>query len=108
MDKEATAPPASIPAAPVATALDSRIDAMFLRDRIAAGVLIVALWLTVLFVMLEMRRYFPKGPIEIVCWIGAAVLLIFNSASLFAMIRHYAEDKRHIYGVDIRHLDAGR
>lgn len=88
--------------------LDARIDAMFVRDRIAASILVVALWLIVFFVMLAMRPFFPKGPVEVVCWVSAAILLVFNSASIFAMIRHYARDKRHIYGVDIRHLDAGR
>jgi len=28
-------------------------------------------------------------------------------ASIFAMFRHYAKDKAHIYSVDIRHLDVG-
>ena len=68
----------------------------------------MALWITVFFVMLAMRPFMPKGIVEIVCWIGAILLLVFNSASIVAMIRHYAADKRHIYGVDIRHLDAGR
>jgi len=36
------------------------------------------------------------------------LLLLFNTASITAMIRHYGNDKEHIYGVDIRHLDAGR
>jgi hypothetical protein len=36
------------------------------------------------------------------------VLLLFNTASIVAMTRHYAADKDHIYGIDIKHLDAGR
>lgn len=87
---------------------EARMEAMFKRDCIAAGLLVVALWIIVSFVMLAMRPFMPGGAVEIVCWIGAALLLLFNSASIFAMIRHYSEDKRHIYGVDIRHLDAGR
>jgi hypothetical protein len=46
--------------------------------------------------------------IEIVCWIAAFILVLFNTASITAMIRHYRNDKQHIYSVDIRHLDAGR
>ena len=49
-----------------------------------------------------------RRSIEIVCWIAAIVLLLFNTASIAAMVRHYAHDKEHIYGVDIKHLDAGR
>ena len=89
-------------------ALTRRIEAMYSRDRLAASALIVTLWLTVVFVMFAVRGFMPDRNIEIVCWIGAGVLLLFNTASILAMIRHYAEDKEHIYAVDIRHLDAGR
>jgi hypothetical protein len=34
--------------------------------------------------------------------------VIFNTASIAAMVNHYSHDKEHIYGTDIRHLDAGR
>ena len=91
-----------------ATSLQERIDFMFARDRFAAGVLIALLWLTVFFVMMAVRTYITEPSIEIVCWIAAAVLLLFNTGSIVAMFRHYAADKLHIYSVDIRHLDAGR
>lgn len=87
--------------------LGQRIEAMFRRDRLAAGGLILVLWLTILFVMLAIRPFIPNPQIEILCWTGAAVLLLFNTASIVAMIKHYGEDKAHIYAVDIRHLDAG-
>ena len=87
--------------------MHDRIEAMFNRDKLTAGVLVVALWLTVFFVMLAVRGFIADKSVEIVCWIGAALLLIFNTSSIVAMIRHYGEDKAHIYAVDIRHLDAG-
>ena len=88
--------------------LQSRIDGMFARDRLWAAGFVVVLWLVVFFVLLAVRSYMPNPNIEIVCWIAAAVLVLFNTASITAMIRHYADDKQHIYSVDIRHLDAGR
>ena len=87
--------------------LRSRIDRMYERDSAAAVLLIAVLWATVLFVMLAIRPFMPQA-VEIVCWIAAGILLLFNTASIVAMIRHYAADKDHIYGVDIHHLDAGR
>jgi hypothetical protein len=84
-----------------------RIDAMYRWDCIAAGTLVVVLWVTIFFVILAVRPYMP-GSVEIACWIAAAFLLLFNTASIVAMIRHYGHDKEHIYGIDIRHLDAGR
>ena len=87
--------------------LQARIEAMFALDRLWATGFVIALWIVVLFVMLAVRPYMPRS-IEIVCWIAACILVLFNTASITAMIRHYRNDKQHIYSVDIRHLDAGR
>lgn len=87
--------------------LQDRIEAMFNRDKLTAGVLVVSLWLSVFFVMLAVRGFIADKSIEIVCWVGAALLLLFNTSSIVAMIKHYGQDKAHIYAVDIRHLDAG-
>jgi len=74
----------------------------------SVGVLPSPQSIMIFFVMLSVRSLFHDAAIEAVCWIGAVVLLLFNTASIVAMIRHYGEDKTHIYSVDIRHLDAGR
>ena len=87
--------------------LQARIEAMFALDRLWATGFVVALWVVVLFVLLAVRPYMPRS-IEIVCWIAAVMLLLFNTASIIAMVRHYGHDKEHIYAIDIRHLDAGR
>ncbi len=87
--------------------MEERIDKMFAGDKFVAGVLVVGLWLTVFFVMLAVRGFIADKSIEMVCWAGAAVLLLFNTASIVAMIKHYGQDKAHIYAIDIRHLDAG-
>lgn len=94
-------------AAGVTPSLRERIDNMYRRDCVAAGLLVAILWMTVFFVMLAVRSLMPAS-VEIVCWIAAAILLLFNTSSIVAMVRHYAEDKDHIYGIDIFHLDAGR
>lgn len=88
--------------------MQSRIQAMFVRDRLWASGFVVVLWLVVLFVLLNVAPYIENKLITVVCWIAAIVLVAFNTASITAMIRHYAEDKEHIYSIDIRHLDAGR
>jgi hypothetical protein len=87
--------------------LRGRVDKMFRRDSRAAITLTTVLWLTIFFVILAVRSYMPPG-VEIVCWIAAAILLLYNTASIVAMLRHYADDKAHIYPIDIHHLDARR
>jgi hypothetical protein len=92
----------------MANDLESRIDAMYSRDRIFAWGFVIVLWATVLFVLLAVQPYIADHSITVACWIAAAVLLLFNTTSIWAMVRHYGHDKGHIYGTDIKHLDAGR
>lgn len=87
--------------------LRDRVDKMLKRDQRAAITLVIVLWLTIFFVILAVRPYMPPG-VEIVCWIAAAFLLLYNTSSIVAMLRHYSEDKAHIYPIDIHHLDARR
>jgi hypothetical protein len=91
-----------------AEAIEDRIEAMFARDRFWAWGFVAGLWLTVLFVLLAVSVLIENQTINLVCWIAAFVLLLFNTASIWAMVRHYGEDMNHIYSIDIRHLDARR
>ena len=87
--------------------LSGRIDSMFSRDRLWAWGFVVVLWFVVIFVLLSSVPY-ASGGVNLAAWIAAIVLLIFNTASIAAMVRHYSRDRARIYGIDIRHLDAGR
>ncbi|HET6622171.1 MAG TPA: hypothetical protein VFG64_19685 [Dongiaceae bacterium] len=87
--------------------LSKRIDAMYARDRLWAWGFVVALWIVVIFVLLEAIPY-ASAAVSTVSWIAAIVLLVFNTGSIFNMVRHYGHDKERIYGTDIRHLDAGK
>jgi hypothetical protein len=88
--------------------LQSRIDAMYNKDRLFAFAFVAALWVTVLFVLIAVQSYIDDTGVTVVCWIAALVLLLFNTTSITAMVRHYGHDKSHIYAIDIKHLDAGR
>ncbi|WP_119460952.1 hypothetical protein [Rhodospirillaceae bacterium SYSU D60014] len=88
--------------------LASRIDAMFLRDRLFAWGFVLVLWLVVGFVFFSIYPLAPSDGVRTVMVVSAIVLLVFNTAAIFAMVRHYAHDKEFIYGLDIRHLDERR
>ncbi len=45
---------------------------------------------------------------RIVALLSAAAVLVFNTASIVAMLRNYAADKDFIYGLDIKMLDEAR
>ncbi len=85
--------------------LAHRIDRMFARDRAFALFMVAVLWVCVGFVYLAVDAHVRDGGIRAALAVGALLLLVFNTASILAMVRHYREDKEHIYGLDIRHLD---
>jgi hypothetical protein len=88
--------------------LKQRIDALYRSDVRGATVLIVLLWVTVLFVLFQTWPLVPSQGIKVVLFLSAAVVLIFNTAAIVAMVRHYQSDKDFIYGLDIKHSDANR
>jgi hypothetical protein len=88
--------------------LNQRIETMYRNDCRGAWALVAVLWVTILFVLVMTWPYIPDPTIRIVVAIGAAAILIFNTASIAAMVKHYAEDKAFIYGLDISQLDAMR
>jgi len=88
--------------------LNERIEAMYRADVRGAWTFVAVLWIVVLFVLFMSWPHIPDGGVRIVALVAAAAVLIFNTASILAMINHYAEDKDFIYGLDIQHLDAAK
>lgn len=86
--------------------LDGRIETMYRRDRVWAWALVVLLWVAILAVLLLSWPYIPHSGVRLVVLAGAASVLIFNTASIAAMLNHYAEDKEFIYSLDLKALDA--
>ena len=88
--------------------LRSRIDSMRSRDRAMAWIFVVLLWVTIGFVYFATDQFITDNTLRVVLIIGALLILIFNTASMLAMIKHYQADRDHIYGLDIKHLDENR
>lgn len=86
--------------------LDPRIDAMLRRDRRGVLLFVTVLWLTLLFVFYAAWVMIPDGTVRLVLAVSGACVLVLNTASMTALVRHYKEDKEHIYGLDLRFLDA--
>lgn len=86
--------------------LDGRIETMYRRDRLWAWALVLLLWITLLAVLIFSWPHIPHTGVRIAVLTGAAAVLLFNTASIAAMLKHYAEDKEFIYGLDLKALDA--
>jgi hypothetical protein len=66
---------------------------------------VLALWLVIGFVFAGISGI--AGPTAAtVLFIAGGLVVLFNTASIVAMIRHYRQEKQRIYGLDIEHLDA--
>ncbi|MBL1457658.1 MULTISPECIES: hypothetical protein [unclassified Methylophaga] len=88
--------------------LKKRIESMYKRDCVMAWADIVLLWLAIGFVLISILSIVEDPFIRVVLIISSALLVIFNTASVAAMTKHYAEDKNFIYELDIKHLDENR
>ncbi len=81
---------------------------MYRSDVRGAWAFVVALWVAVLFVLFMSWPHIPDSAVRIVALLAAAAVLIFNTASIAAMVKNYAADKDFIYGLDIKTLDESR
>ncbi|MDW4549808.1 hypothetical protein R5H32_10625 [Defluviimonas sp. D31] len=88
--------------------LSRRIAAMHRRDVLVAWAFVIGLWLAIVFVAIATWSLAPSGSARTVLLIGGATLLVFNTAAILAMLRHYRQDRDFMYGLDIKFLDAAR
>jgi len=88
--------------------LDQRIEAMHRRDVQIAWAFVIGLWLAVIFVALATWSLAPSSGARMLLLLGGAVVLVFNTAAIMAMLRHYREDRDFMYGLDIKFLDEAR
>jgi len=84
---------------------DPRIGSMFGQDCLWASGLLLVLWLLYAFVFYEVWPNTGQDYVGLALAISGGLVLLFNSASIVAMIKHYSEDKEHIYGLDLHYQD---
>ncbi|MFZ5711137.1 MAG: hypothetical protein ACOY4T_15900 [Pseudomonadota bacterium] len=81
---------------------------MHRRDVAVAWAFVVGLWISMIFVAWATWNLAPNGAARVVLLIGGAIVLIYNTAAILAMLRHYREDRDFMYGLDIKFLDESR
>ncbi|WP_343039731.1 hypothetical protein [Paracoccus limosus] len=88
--------------------LACRIEVMHRRDMAVAWAFVLGLWFSIIFVAWATWSLAPSGTARTVLLVGGSVVLLFNTAAIMAMLRHYREDRDFMYGLDIQFLDAAR
>lgn len=81
---------------------------MHRRDVLVAWAFVIGLWFAMIFVAIATWNLAPNGTARILLLAGGAVVLLFNTAAILAMLRHYREDRDFMYGLDIKFLDEAR
>lgn len=81
---------------------------MHRRDVLVAWAFVIGLWFSIVFVALATWTLAPNGTARTILLIAGAIVLLFNTAAILAMLRHYREDRDFMYGLDIKFLDEAR
>ena len=81
---------------------------MHKRDVLVAWAFVIGLWFAVIFVALATWDLAPTSGARNLLLIGGAIVLIFNTAAILAMLKHYREDRDFMYGLDIKFLDEAK
>jgi hypothetical protein len=71
---------------------------MHRRDVMVAWAFVVGLWFAMIFVAIATWDLAPSGGARVLLLIGGAIVLIFNTAAILAMLRHYRDDRDFMYG----------
>ncbi|TPE51781.1 hypothetical protein FJM51_08460 [Amaricoccus solimangrovi] len=81
---------------------------MHRRDVTVAWAFVIGLWFAIFFVALTTWNLAPNGVARAMLLFAGTVILVFNTAAIRAMLRHYREDRDFMYGMDLKFLDASR
>jgi len=84
---------------------DPRIQSMYSGDRLWAYAAVLVLWLSYAFTFWQIALHAGADGVLQALAISGGLVLLFNTASIVAMINHYGNDRDHIYGLDIHYLD---
>ena len=81
---------------------------MHRRDVLVAWAFVIGLWLAITFVAFSTWNLAPNIIARALLLCAGVVVLVFNTAAILAMLRHYREDRDFMYGLDIKFLDEAR
>lgn len=84
---------------------DPRIAREFSSDRNWSLVGLAVLWALYAFIFYEIRDYAGSGEVMLALAISGGLVLLFNTASVFALISQLNLRRKEIYGLDLRYLD---
>lgn len=88
--------------------IDPRIAGKFSGDRTWSLTAVATLWLLYAFVFFEIKDYLGSPEVFWALAVAGGLVLLFNTAAIFAMVAHLSEERDEIYGLDLHYLDLSK
>jgi hypothetical protein len=87
---------------------DPRIAKKFSGDRNWSLVSVAVLWVLYAFVFFEVKSYLGTPDVAWTLAAFGALVLLFNTAAIVAMVAHLSEARDEIYGLDLHYVDLAK
>lgn len=85
-------------------AIVKQMDVLYTRDRWWAIGFMIALLITLPFILIVVWNVVPEPGIRWVLVAAAAMLVLYNGGSIAMLLRNYERDREFIYRRDVAHL----
>ena len=85
-------------------AVQVQMDTLYKRDRWMAITSVVAMLIVLPYTYIALLDNMPGTGTKVVLAAACLVLLVYNVASMLALVRNYQRDKDFIYRRDVAHL----
>lgn len=82
----------------------AQMTSLYQRDLAMATAFVVGLLVVLPFMVIALWSVMPGAGTKVLLIAAAAVLLIYNIASMLYLVRNYRRDKDFIYRRDVAHL----
>jgi uncharacterized membrane protein len=84
--------------------VQAQMQSMLERDRLMAYGFVVALLIVLPFILIAVWNDMPSTAVKVVLLVSCAIVLLYNVASMVALVRNYRRDRDFIYRRDVAHL----
>jgi hypothetical protein len=81
-----------------------QMQSMLERDRLMAYGFVIAMLVVLPFILIVIWDDVPSDSIRVVLVAACAVVLVYNVASMVALVRNYRRDRDFVYRRDVAHL----
>jgi hypothetical protein len=84
--------------------VQAQMQSMLDRDRLMAYGFVIAMLIVLPFILVAVWNDVPSTGVKVVLLASCAVVLLYNVASMVALVRNYRRDRDFVYRRDVAHL----